>query len=529
MSGPQDSDEPFFQFDPYEGPGSSGSTDLTPPQGGKGRYSKDMSRADLSTPEEVNGLEELILDTAGKGKGVSKPMPIRPPTTVGNFHDLFDILPSVSTIADTQSDSHLGSPFSSSPTQSSFNFYSTPTDDIQQHPLSFTCNDSMRFLRPPVDDASLDDVIEPNLGKGKGKEAELPPVLPPLTFPPTEFGYGEADWPSPGLIPSTPGPSSYGSMTMANSNSDPPPTPVTQVVPPTTGSLPTLNRIPSRRRSLSNLSIHSTCSLTARSMSRVKMKFGPSRIPSNLARKLLFRKREDISDLSPTDGPINESTRARIVDSGEGDASRGNCLMPWRVDSRSSVPSDVSFSYLNLDIGLNAESQTLPLSYGNRTFLKGKYRSNSSPLPFSTLDFVPVTSPDIFAPIPLVVRNYFDNVLPKELRLQILFHLVTLHQADHTRAISEGHWTVAKASSSKNRWVGKDKGIRELVKLSRVRYIQCRSCFCVNKCFYRYRNPGRSSFLTVSSGQTSIFMLSAQFPTRSSCALPRWEVALSEV
>ncbi|KAF8203999.1 RNI-like protein [Pholiota molesta] len=100
--------------------------------------------------------------------------------------------------------------------------------------------------------------------------------------------------------------------------------------------------------------------------------------------------------------------------------------------------------------------------------LRCKGRSKSSPYPISALDFVPITSSDIFQPLPIVVVNYFDRVLPRELRLRILAALVELHEQDHARAIAEGRWTMAKATSSKGRWVGRDKGIRELFKLSRV-------------------------------------------------------------
>ncbi|THV06593.1 RNI-like protein, partial [Dendrothele bispora CBS 962.96] len=100
--------------------------------------------------------------------------------------------------------------------------------------------------------------------------------------------------------------------------------------------------------------------------------------------------------------------------------------------------------------------------------LKLKGRSNSSPLPLSALDFIPVSEDDVFVPIPFVVRNYFDEMLPRELQLQVFSALIALHERDHLRTIARGSWTVIKASSSKNRWVGKERGVRELVKLSRV-------------------------------------------------------------
>jgi F-box/leucine-rich repeat protein 2/20 len=74
----------------------------------------------------------------------------------------------------------------------------------------------------------------------------------------------------------------------------------------------------------------------------------------------------------------------------------------------------------------------------------------------------------VFDPIPPFVLNYFDDVLPRELRVHILRSLITVHEADHARALRDGQWTVNKASSSKNKWVGRDKAIRELVRFSRV-------------------------------------------------------------
>jgi F-box/leucine-rich repeat protein 2/20 len=74
----------------------------------------------------------------------------------------------------------------------------------------------------------------------------------------------------------------------------------------------------------------------------------------------------------------------------------------------------------------------------------------------------------VFDPIPLFVPNYFDDVLPRELRVYIMVALISVHEADHARALRDGQWTVAKASSSRNKWVGRDKALRELVRFSRV-------------------------------------------------------------
>jgi F-box/leucine-rich repeat protein 2/20 len=112
--------------------------------------------------------------------------------------------------------------------------------------------------------------------------------------------------------------------------------------------------------------------------------------------------------------------------------------------------------------------ETTELCLSMHTIFKAKGRSNSSPLPLSALDYVPVVSRDVFVPITLS-RNLFDVVLPKELKLLILSLLVALHEDDQRKLLVQtDQWSVTKAISSKYRWLGKDKAARELVKLSRV-------------------------------------------------------------
>ncbi|KIY50686.1 RNI-like protein, partial [Fistulina hepatica ATCC 64428] len=94
-----------------------------------------------------------------------------------------------------------------------------------------------------------------------------------------------------------------------------------------------------------------------------------------------------------------------------------------------------------------------------------KARSYSSPLPYnpSTAALRDDTDAEVkFEP------DYFGSRLPRELQLQVLASLVALHAAEHARAIDDGTWNTAVASSREGRWVGRDRGIRELVKLSRV-------------------------------------------------------------
>jgi F-box/leucine-rich repeat protein 2/20 len=215
-------------------------------------------------------------------------MPIRLQFATGITHDLFDMSPNSSRFPSTRPD-----------LQSSLHIPSSPGitasfDPFDDHPtsLSIPSEDTLKGL-PSDHERELIPSI------GKGKERELPPSLPPLDFSPTEFGYGQTDWPTSGLISPTPGPSSYGSGFVSIEDTTPvAETPVQSLPSPT--SLPTLRRIPSRRRSTSNLSMHSDESVAARSIAKMKAKFNES---SNIARRFLLRKREPSSN--PPSRPVS--------------------------------------------------------------------------------------------------------------------------------------------------------------------------------------------------------------------------------
>ncbi|KAG5643136.1 hypothetical protein DXG03_001526 [Asterophora parasitica] len=385
-----------------------------------------------------------------KGKGVTRPVSIRVPVPAP--HDFFDT--SASTAPSTSRDSHrsLQTPL----TPSSFNHYSSFSDEAQQH-----------LVEPIIQD--LGESLQA-FGETlwKGKEKEHPPVLPPLTFSP-EFHYS----PSSSSPLQSPGPSSYASSCGRplarvttypepharalgeDRSSVPPPNAEDQNIPPS------LKRMLSRRRSLPNLlACSSKRSLAARSMLQIKLKLASSRAPSNLTRKSFFRKPKAPDVSRP------ELIKSQVVGELVGNSSP-NPPDPWRTGLKvDELDATISrFSNLRLD---DINSRNPNSFYYIAAPLKHKGRSNSSPFPLSALDIVPVQSTDIFAPLPLVVKRYFDEVLPHELRLHVLQDLIDLHESDHLRAIKDGRWSAAKASSSKNKWVGRDKGIRELVKLSRV-------------------------------------------------------------
>lgn len=454
-----DNDESLFQFDPYEGLNTtiSAATCLHP----QGRSAEDRPDMSHNIQEAVGQVVELMEDNIGKGKGVSKPMPIPSNLPIENDpHDLFDMSPSGSTLVSSYHDHRsLSSPL----TPSSLDFHLDTLD------LTWESSKLEDLELPNLSGLTIADTgAGSSFEKGKGKERDPPPSLPPLTFSPTEFGYNSMHWPLSAGLPSTPGPSSFGSASASPPTGHPTSSPAsldqheTPLEPP--NNTPILRRIPSRRRSFSNVSVRSTHSLAARSMSRIKVKLGQSNnIPSNLARKLLFKRH---SSSPPPALPINEHIDAHILDYDLASAEKSSYFIPWHADvqlKHQALTSSSSGGVLEFQ----------PLS-NHLISLRSKGRSNSSPLPFSALDLVTATSNDICTPIPLVVHNYFDDVLPKELRLQVLLSLVAIHEQDHLRRKSAGLWTVGKATGSKNKWVGRSKGVRELVKLSRVSFCSSR-------------------------------------------------------
>jgi F-box/leucine-rich repeat protein 2/20 len=193
-------------------------------------------------------------------------------------------------------------------------------------------------------------------------------------------------------------------------------------------------------------------------MSRIKVKLGSSpNSPGNLARRLLFRNKGDAAatsiDLSPACS-VSDPCLGDIVTVGQGHISWKGPDFPC---PDLEFPSDTRPQVQQIIVGLE--------SLGT---LKAKGRSYSSPLPQSVFDIIPHGNSDVFVPVPVVIPNLFDEVLPRELKLQVLSALISLHEAEFQRWKQSGQWTVLRASSFKYRWTGRDRGMRELVKLSRV-------------------------------------------------------------
>ncbi|KAF8433524.1 hypothetical protein L210DRAFT_3411656 [Boletus edulis BED1] len=151
----------------------------------------------------------------------------------------------------------------------------------------------------------------------------------------------------------------------------------------------------------------------------------------------------------------------------------GNRLFPWQTkdSTRASSPR----------AGVEAQAATVTIPddpvvwYPDNHNLdgipgsRGIGRSYSSPFPKSALDVVPqVDFEDKYIPLPLQAQDLFDEMLPRELRLRVFSALISLHEEDHEQLKKSGKWSVLVATSSKNRWVGRNRAVRELVKLSRV-------------------------------------------------------------
>ncbi|KAL1697649.1 hypothetical protein GGG16DRAFT_98720 [Schizophyllum commune] len=377
--------------------------------------SEDQDRGQASSSAEADS--STVARNTGKGKGRQALESLSIPSPSSNNNE--DPTSAIFSFSPTGFSSNVGSsPSSASPRESYFD-PSTPSYDYMSEGYD------VPWLQPSTD-------------KGKGREA--PPTLPPLTFTPTTFCYETCSWASSSPSSSsdnTPGPSSYGSTSSYSPSSAREERPVSS--PPqaepsspmeTEGNTPD---IPSRPRSMASLK--STAS-SSRSMRKLRSKLDSARVPGNVARKLLFRQRGDASPTSHGLGNYYDSFIAASP--------------PPTPNVTQLPPTPVTPT---IDPPFRAQH---------------KVRSYSSPFPLSALDLVPATSNDIFTPIPVEPRNYFDDVLPRELRLHVFASLVSVIVDEHQRTIDEGRWSVSKATQSRNKWVGRDRAVRELVKLSRV-------------------------------------------------------------
>ena len=113
----------------------------------------------------------------------------------------------------------------------------------------------------------------------------------------------------------------------------------------------------------------------------------------------------------------------------------------------------------------------------------------------SALDIISTPQLDVFEPLRFDLdsgaegggeqeereKALFDELLPREVKLTILAWVVWIHEMDHKRLVNVSpddvtaktrsgsmKWTAHKAGMGRNKWVGRDRGIRELIKLGRV-------------------------------------------------------------
>ena len=120
-----------------------------------------------------------------------------------------------------------------------------------------------------------------------------------------------------------------------------------------------------------------------------------------------------------------------------------------------------------------------------RRLYKDKGRAQSAPYPFpytvtpesilytdTSVVFPTFEAPSAVAEATVTpveekpVVSLFDTVFPRETQLWVLAQLVVLHQEDFEKRLRKGEWSTAHAN--RERWVGKEAGMRDLIKLSRV-------------------------------------------------------------
>ena len=447
-----DNEETFFQFDPYDEQQPMHVAAFTLEQH-KPLVVASMPHTTPShdgsfTSEELAIANERPSPVIAKGKERTLPMPIRLSTIV---HDVFDASPpSLTSTSSLRALESSSSTMISSPPSSTF-LSSDLDNSFQHHSLSI---DDAEDLQTLYENSSFFHSPSP----GKGKEKETYPFLPPLSFSAMELNYGHD-------ILSVPGPSSYSTvyspsltysslMAAAEGNVQeipilsPPHTPLPE---------PDLQDVSThqitRSQSLSNLSQSHSLLGSVPTTNNQQSAFGPVRTPSNLSRQLILDKQDNnpnslLLDVTTQVSEPSVLTRSDLL---AFEREPGSYPPAWYT-----VPKPLR-DQPGVDFKPNAF-----------TPFKEKIRSKSSPCPLSALDFIPNNSTDTFQPLPIIVLNYFDLVLAKELRLRILRALVELHEEDFLRSIHEGRLTMAKATSSRSRWIGRDKGIRELFKLSRV-------------------------------------------------------------
>jgi F-box/leucine-rich repeat protein 2/20 len=169
-------------------------------------------------------------------------------------------------------------------------------------------------------------------------------------------------------------------------------------------------------------------------MTRIKLNWA-KKTPSNLARKFLLGKRGE-------SGAGGGTSSLDYVETP---------LPPTPVQSLPQVWTPIDDKHLSF-----SEPAT-------------PYLWPTTRFPRIPLDLVPFTPDDLVVPVQVPKINFFDTLLPKEVKIDILKALVDLYIADERKITSSTNWTALKASNHRYRWMGKDKACIELIRLAQVR------------------------------------------------------------
>lgn len=449
-----DGDEPLFHFDHLEGLesddileqhlDSSSRLISVPADLLDMSYIPDFSSLDLSayttesTPAEVvrsismaqasddtgayQSVDDESMSFKGKGKAVSQPMNIQLRDPAEPDFDLFSLsspasgssrgrraIPVPSSSASTAQTS---TSFAFSPTTTPSFFYGSYDTNVTTPGSSYSSDDAMKDMSMNGEETT--EAVDQRQTKGKVR-AE-PPVLPPLIFSPSEFTHGETNWP---LGPHAP--------TIANAPNNTPTDSVVHVFPfPQSPSVKqqdntdstsssSVPRQPARTRSFSSLSTKSAKSLAARSVAKLTLSLSGNKRSSNLARKLLLGKNNDIIYIRPG------------LDTGK--------ITDPKLQSSLSEPCSPYLTGGQLSF------------FGDDIFIDSHTRSLQAK-----------TAP----------RNLFDTMLPRETRLTIFMTFLALHEKEGETLRRGQSWTALTASKPENRWIGKSRGFIELVRLSSV-------------------------------------------------------------
>jgi F-box/leucine-rich repeat protein 2/20 len=317
-----------------------------------------------------------------------------------------------------------------------------------------------------------DDTDVPHLGKGKARDrdGDIPPTLPPLTFPPMTFDI----CPSPSLIPGS-GPSSYDSLCHPRLDHDGCSPAVIGTSTPLDVTT-VLSHASPRSRSFSIPPSLYPGYPIATSSAQTRVEISPSGGQGERSHTFSLSSPDRSQSQSLPSSPEAAMRVPVNVDA----VDAGGCLAPWKREfkSRSKDKSRTgAHPYIVFDrVGEKATDalpDCYPASLATRPAAevhphKANGRSYSDPFPFpGAFDVVLSDATDTFVSIPIVVPpNLFDGMLPRELRLRIFGFLVGIYEGDHERRVREGRWTAIKAS--KHKWVGRDQGVRELMRLTRV-------------------------------------------------------------